>query len=86
MNNKKMSFPLPRLALALSLGGVVLGVLIAIVGRLIQQDLAMHGYGVFVAFSVAAVVLGIVTRASPLGKTALITSSLLLVASLGMLA
>jgi len=86
MKNEKMSFPLDRLALALSLGGVVLGVLIAIVGRLIRQDLAMHGYGVFVAFSVAAVVLGILTRASPIGKTALITSSIQLVGSLGMLA
>lgn len=86
MKSKKISFPLDRLALALSLGGVVLGVLIAIVGRLIQQDFAMHGYGVFVAFSVAAVVLGIITRASAVGKTALITSSILLICSLGMLA
>lgn len=40
----------------------------------------------FVAFSVAAVVLGILTRASPIGKAALITSSILLVGSLVMLA
>lgn len=43
MKYEKMSFPLPRLALALSLAGVVLGVLIAIVGRLINHDLAMPG-------------------------------------------
>lgn len=86
MKNEEMSFPLDRLALALTLGGVVLGVLIAVVGRLIHQDLAMHGYGVFVAFSVAAVVLGFLARASPIGRTALITSSILLVCSLGMLA
>ena len=86
MKNKKMSFPLDRLALALSLGGVVLGVLIAMVGRLIEKDFAMHGYGVFVAFSVAAIVLGIIMRASPVGKAALITSSILLVGSLGILA
>ena len=61
-------------------------VLIAIVGRLIEQDCAMQGYGVFVAFSLAAIVLGIKTRASPIGKTALITSSILLVGSIGMLA
>ena len=36
--------------------------------------------------SVAAIALGIVTRSSPLGKTAAITSSVLLVASLGFLA
>jgi len=86
MKNEKMSFPLDRLALVLSLAGVVLGVLIAIVGRMIEQDYAMHGYGVFVAFSVAAIVLGIITRGSPLGKTALITSSILLIGSLGMFA
>ncbi len=86
MNAQKNSLPLDRLALVLSLAGVVLGVLIAIVGRLNGQDFAMHGYGVFVAFSVAAIVLGIITRASAIGKTALITSSILLVGSLGMLA
>ena len=86
MNAEKNPLPLDRLALGLSLAGVVLGVLIAIVGRLNAQDFAMHGYGVFVAFSVAAIVLGIITRASPIGRTALITSSILLVGSLAMLA
>ena len=86
MNTAKTTFPLDRLALGLSMAGVVLGVLIAIVGRLNAQDFAMHGYGVFVAFSVAAIVLGIITRASVIGRTALITSSVLLVSSLGMLA
>ena len=86
MNTPKTSFPLDRLALGLSLAGVVLGVLIAIVGRLNAQDFAMHGYGAFVAFSVVAIVLGIITRASAIGRTALITSSILLVGSLGMLA
>ena len=86
MKNEKVSFPLDRLALVLSLAGVVLGVLIAIVGRLVEQDCAMQGYGVFVAFSLAAIVLGIKTRASPIGKTALITSSILLIGSIGMLA
>ena len=86
MNTAKTTFPLDRLALGLSLAGVVLGVLIAIVGRLNAQDVAMQGYGVFVAFSVAAIVLGIITRASAIGRTALITSSILLVGSLGMLA
>jgi CubicO group peptidase (beta-lactamase class C family) len=40
---------------------------------------------VFMA-SIAAIGLGFITRASPFGKTALITSSILLVGSLGMLA
>lgn len=75
MNAKKQSFPIDRLALTLSLIGVILGVIIAIIGRLIEQEFAMHGYGVFVAFSVAAIVLGFLTRASAVGKTAWITSS-----------
>ena len=86
MNTAKTTFPLDRLALGLSLAGVMLGVLIAIVGRLNTQDFLMHGYGVFVAFSVAAIVLGIITRASAIGRTALITSSILLICSLGMVA
>lgn len=85
MNTQKQSFPLDRIALALSMMGVILGVIIAIIGRLIEQEFAMHGYGVFVAFSVAAIVLGFLTRASAVGKTALITSSILLVGSLGLL-
>ena len=86
MNTAKTTFPLDRLALGLSLAGVVLGVLIAIVGRLNAQDFAMHGYGVFVAFSVAAIVLGIIARGSPLGMAALITSSILLIGSIALLA
>ncbi|QDV75012.1 hypothetical protein [Botrimarina mediterranea] len=86
MKTEERPYPLDRLALGLSLSGVVLGVLIAIGGRLNAQDFTMHGYGVFVAFSVAAIVLGIITRTSAIGRTALITSSILLVGSLGMLA
>ena len=86
MNAKRSFLALDRLALGLSLAGVVLGVLISIVGWLNGQDFAMHGYGVFVAFSVAAIVLGTITRASAIGRTALITSSILLIGSLAMLA
>lgn len=71
-----------RLAIGLSLAGVILGVLTAIIGRIVGRDLSMHGYVIFVACSLAAVVLGILTRASPLGKTAAITSSVLLVGSI----
>lgn len=86
MNTETRTFPLDRVALALSLSGVILGVIIAMVGRLLNEDFAMHAYGVFVAFSVAAIVLGILTRTSTIGKAAWITSSILLVGSLGMLA
>jgi hypothetical protein len=45
----------------------------------------MHGYGVFVAFSIAAIVLGAITGSSVIGKTAPITSSILQFGSIGML-
>jgi len=81
----KSQLPLNRLALSLTLAGVLLGVLIAMVGRAYEHNFTMHGYGVFVAFSLAAIVLGIVTRSSPLGKTAAIASSILLVGSVAIL-
>ena len=71
-----------KLALTLCLGGVLLAVIIAILGKILGQNLTMIAYGVFVAFQIAALVLGIVTRAKPLGKTAAIASSVLLVGSL----
>ncbi len=83
MEDERKTFPLDTLALFLSLAGVVLGVSVAMIGRLMEQNFAMHGYGVFVAFSVAAIVLGVITRSSAIGKTALITSSILLVGSIG---
>ncbi len=82
----KSSLPPDRLALTLTLASVVLGVLIWMVGSIFGQNFVMHGYGTFVGLSVAAIVLGIVTRSSPLGKTAAVTSSVLLVGSIGFLA
>ena len=83
MNKEKRTFQLDRVALAVSLLGVVLGVIIATVGRLLNEDFATHGYGVFVAFSVAAIVLGILTRTSTIGKPAWITSSILIAWNVG---
>ncbi len=70
-----------KLALALCLGGVLIAVAVAIVGRLFGQNFTMMAYGIFVAFQIAALVLGMVARSKPLGKTAAITSGVLLVAS-----
>jgi hypothetical protein len=64
-----------KVALGLCLGGVVLAVFVGMLG-------GRGGYAIFVAFQIAALVLGIVTRASPLGKTAAIASGILLVGSL----
>ena len=85
MSTEKRSLSLDRLALTLSLAGVLLGVAVAMVGRVSEQNFTMHGYGVFVAFSIAAIVLGAITRSSVIGKTALITSSILLIGSIGIL-
>ncbi len=81
----KSSLPPDRLALTLTFASVILGVLIWMVGNIFDQNFVMHGYVTFVGLSVAAIVLGIVTRSSPLGKTAAITSSVLLVGSVGFL-
>ena len=85
MSTEKTSLPLDRLALTLSLAGVLFGIAVAMVGRVYEQNFTMHGYGVFVAFSIAAIVLGAITRTSAIGKTALITSSVLLIGSIGIL-
>lgn len=85
MSTEKTSLPLDRLALTLSLAGVLLGIAVAMVGRVCEQNFTMHGYGVFVAFSIAAIVLGAITRTSANGKTALIISTVLLIGSIGIL-
>lgn len=85
MSTEKTSLSLDRVALTLSLAGVLLGIAVAMVGRIYEQHFTMHGYGVFVAFSIAAIVLGAITRSSVIGKTALITSSILLIGSIGIL-
>ena len=85
MSAEKTSLSLDRLALTLSLAGVLLGIAVSMVGRVYEQNFTMHGYGVFVAFSIAAIVLGAITRTSVIGKTALITSSILLIGSIGIL-
>ena len=85
MTKRDSQLPLDRLALALTLSGVILGVLVAMAGRIYEHNFTMHGYGVFVAFSVAAIVLGIVTRSSAVGKTAAITSAILLIGSVAIL-
>jgi len=73
---------LDKLALALCLGGVVLAASIAALGALLNQDFTKIAYGIFVAFELAAFVLGIITRATPLGKAAAITSFMLLAVSI----
>ena len=85
MSTEKTSIPLDRVAFTLSLAGVLLGIAVAMVGCIYEQNFTMNGYSVFVAFSIAAIVLGAITRTSVIGKTALITSSILLVGSIGML-
>lgn len=72
---------LDRLALAIGLGGLILGVLIAMTGSLLGHNFTMLGFGVFAAAQVAAIVLGLITRASIVGRAAAITSSILLAGS-----
>ena len=74
--------PMDKLALAVCLGGVLLALAVAMVGKILDHNFTMIAYGIFVAFQVAALVLGILTRARPMGKTAAFTSGVLLVGSL----
>ena len=73
---------LDRIALAIGLGGVPVAVLIAISGKLLGHDFAMIAFGVFAAAQVASIVLGVMTRASLIGRCAAITSSILLAGSM----
>lgn len=57
----KASIPLNRLAVTLTLAGVLLGIAVSVVGRVYEQNFTMHAYGVFVAFSIAAIVLRAIT-------------------------
>jgi|LakMenEpi03Aug12_release.lakeMendotaPanAssembly.Ray.scaffolds.fasta_scaffold527210_2 hypothetical protein len=84
MSTEKTSIPLDRVSFTLSLAGVLLGIAVAMVGCIYEQNFTTYGYGVFVAFSIAAIVLGAITRSSVIGKTALVTPSILRFGSIGM--
>ena len=70
-----------KVALALCLGGVVVAVAVAMIGSILDLHFTKMAYVIFVAFQIAALVLGIVTRSRPLGKSAAITSGVLLIGS-----
>jgi hypothetical protein len=74
-------YPMDKLALVLCLGGVLVAAAVAMLGKSLNRDFVMIAYSIFVTFQVAALVLGVVTRATPLGKTAAITAGVLLVGS-----
>ncbi len=76
---------LDKLALSLCIGGVIAAVAVALTGELLGHNFRMTAYCIFVAFQIAALVLGIITRATPLGKAALITAGTLLIGFLALL-
>lgn len=73
------------IALALSLGGVVLPLTIGVLARLVGYRADMPAYLIFCAFQVAAIVLGLMARRTPLGKAAAITAAVLAAGSLVLL-
>lgn len=75
-----------ELALALSLGGVILAVVIGLLARRSGQNADMAAYLIFISFQVAALVLGIIARRMPLGRTAAITAAVLMIGSLTLVA
>lgn len=77
------------LALFLCLFGVVLGALIALVGHygpFYDHDAYMLGYTAFLAFQLAAIGLGFVSREERIGKLAIVTASVLTAGSLALVA
>ncbi len=75
-----------RLALALCLGGTLLAIVIGLVTRLLGFDARMWAYLLFVAFQIAAIIIGWRFRREHLGRASVITASILLVLSFGLLA
>ena len=73
---------LGKLALAICLGGTVLTVAIALAKRFLGDDALTWAGVLFVAFQLAALVLGIVARREPLGRASAITAGILLLAFL----
>ena len=76
---------LDKMAFGVCIAGIILAAVIAILGRLLNQDYSMIAYGTFVGLEIIAFVLGIVSRAQPLGKTSAVASSLLLIGSVAFL-
>jgi hypothetical protein len=69
-------------ALTLGLGGVVLAVFTGLLGGLVTgRDFTLPAYGIFIAFQVAAIVLGMMARHSVIGRSAAIILILLLLCS-----
>ncbi len=75
-----------ELALALSLGGVVLAVVIGLLAEHWDQNADRPACMIFFSFQVAALVLGIIARRMPLGKAAAITATVLMVGSMTLVA
>lgn len=75
-----------KLALALSLGGVILAVATGMLARLAGDRADLSAYVIFLAFQVAAIVLGLMARRHPLGKAAAITAAVLAIGSVTLLA
>ncbi len=74
------------IALALSLGGVLLAALIILGANLLGRNVVMLAYLVFLAFQVAGLFQGIASRQQALGKTACVTSAVLAIGSVLFLA
>jgi hypothetical protein len=74
------------IALSLCLGGLSLAVLIGMLAKLLGHDASMPAYLVFLGFQIAGFVMGIVSRQKVLGKTAYITSAVLALGSIFIIA
>jgi peroxiredoxin len=82
LHGNERGSPTPRAALVLALGGLPLGIVVALALGLVGINGAMFGYGAFLACEVPALALGWLSRQVSLGKTAMITAAVLMVVSL----
>jgi thiol-disulfide isomerase/thioredoxin len=82
LQGKERESAMPRVALALALGGPLLGVCVAMGLSLLGINGAMFGYGAFLACELPALVLGWLSRQVSWGKTAIIAAAALMVFSL----
>ncbi|MEN6625634.1 MAG: hypothetical protein ABFD69_05325 [Candidatus Sumerlaeia bacterium] len=74
------------IAIGISVGGCLLAILTGLLGKWIDYDMSKAAFAVFAGTQVTAFVLGFQNRRDRLGRAASIMSSILLIASLLLLA
>ena len=80
-NNKKYG----KFAFLLSIGGLLLAILIGVVGSLLDKNLSMPAFLLFIGCQIFAFILGLLSSSEKLGKIAIYSSIILSVGSIFLL-